>query len=420
MNILLCGANGFIGRHLEQALSAAGHHVVRGVRTPRSCSDIAIDYVHDTCAEAWLPRLAAIDAVINAVGILNEEGKSTFNALHRDAPVALFDACLQAKVRHVVQISALGGEQEEDCLTPYLRSKREADAHLMGLPLDWTILRPSLIVGADGESSRVFRTLASMPMIGLPGKGAQKLQPVHIDDVGAAVIHILASPAPSRQVINAVGPEAMTYKKMLDHYRRAMALATPLYLPIPMRLMHLLARLSSKLPQRLLSEDTLIMLEQGNTAAPDPFQQKVGRLLKGPDRWFSAMPPDMLRAEASWRWIRPAFQLTLALVWIVTGILSMGIYPVEDSYALLAQVGLQGVLASMALYGAALLDIGLGIATLVRPGRWLWRMQIAIMAGYTVIISFFLPEFWLHPFGPILKNLPILALLIALDATEGK
>src|SRR5690606_22695964 len=126
MNIFLCGANGFIGRHLEQALSAAGHHVVRGVRTPRSGSDIAIDYVHDTCVEAWLPRLVAMDAVINAVGILNEEGQSTFNALHRDAPTALFDACLQAKVRHVVQISALGGEQQAECLTPYLRSKREA------------------------------------------------------------------------------------------------------------------------------------------------------------------------------------------------------------------------------------------------------------------------------------------------------
>lgn len=420
MNIFLCGANGFIGRHLEQALSAAGHHVVRGVRTPRSGSDIAIDYVHDTCVEAWLPRLVAMDAVINAVGILNEEGQSTFNALHRDAPTALFDACLQAKVRHVVQISALGGEQQAECLTPYLRSKREADAHLMGLPLDWTILRPSLIVGADGESSRVFRTLASMPVIGLPGKGAQELQPVHIDDVCVAVVNILASSAPGRQVINAVGPEAMTYKKMLEHYRHAMALATPLYLPIPMTLVHFFARLTSKLPQHLLSEDTLIMLEQGNTADPAPFQQKVGRLLKGPDQWFSAMPPDMLRMEASWRWIRPVFQLTLALVWIVTGILSMGIYPVEDSYALLAQVGLQGAFASVALYGAALLDIGLGIATLVRPGRWLWRMQIAIMAGYTVIISFFLPEFWLHPFGPILKNLPILALLIALDATEGK
>lgn len=418
MNILLCGANGFIGRHLEQALSAAGHRVVKGVRTPRSCSDVAVDYVRDTAPEAWLPRLAEIDAVINAVGILNEEGSSTFDALHRDTPIALFNACLQEGVNHVVQISALGGT--EDILAPYIRSKREADAHLMTLPLNWLIVRPSLTVGPDGESSKVFRTLASLPVVALPGKGEQRLQPVHIDDVCAAVVRALASPSPMRRVINAVGPEPMSYREMLMHYRRTMDMKEPLWLPVPMALMRMAARLGDWMPQRLLSADTLLMLEQGNTADPQPFRQLVGRPLKGASAWFASMPPDMLRSDALWRWMRPLFQMVLAVVWIITGLLSLGIYPVEGSYALLAQVGLTGALASIALYGAAFLDIALGIATLVWPGRWLWRMQLLLMGGYTVIISFFLPEFWLHPFGPILKNLPILVLLIALDATEGK
>ena len=419
MNILLCGANGFIGRHLEQALIDAGHRVIRGVRTPLSCTDIAIDYVHDTSTEVWLPRLVNVDAVINAVGILSEEGRATFKTLHRDAPIALFEACQQAKVRHVVQISALGGSND-GALTPYLRSKREADKHLMGLPLKWVIVRPSLIVGVDGESSRIFRAFASLPVIGLPGQGAQRLQPVHIDDICTAIVNVLASSNPARQIINAVGPEAMSYRTMLEHYRHAMGAAKPVWLPIPMAVMRAVAGVADRLPQRILSHDTLSMLEQGNTADPAPFMQLVGRPLKGPGKWFLAMPPDMLRADATWRWLRPLFQVALALVWIITGILSLGLYPVEASYALLAQVGLHGAVASIALYGAAVLDIALGIATLARPGRWLWRLQIAIMTGYTVIISFFLPEFWLHPFGPILKNLPILALLIALDATEGK
>ena len=417
MNILLCGANGFIGRHLERALGAGGHHVLRGVRTRRNCSDIPIDYAHDTSMEVWLPRLTGIDAVINAVGILSEEGQSTFDALHRDTPIALFDACVQAGVTHFVQISALSGE---GAMTPYMRSKREADAHLMSLPLNWVILRPSLIVGEDSKSSRIFRTLASMPVVMLPGSGTQRLQPVHIDDICTAVVNILASADTVRQVINAVGPEAMSYKEMLEYYRHAMGMEKPLFLPVPMTIMHFLARAASSLPQRLVSRDTLIMLEQGNAADPGPFGIRVGRALKGPGKWFPEISSAMLRMDASWRWLRPLFQLALALVWIATGILSLGIYPVDDSYALLAQVGLQGVLASIALYGAALLDIALGIATLIRPGRWLWRLQITIMAGYTLIISFCLPEFWLHPFGPILKNLPILALLIALDASEGK
>lgn len=421
MNILLCGANGFIGRHLEQGLAAAGHRVIRGVRVPRSCSDIAIDYTKDTSVEVWLPRLADVDAVINAVGILSEHGNTSFDAVHRDAPIALFDACLQAGVKHVVQISALGGEHDGQP-TRYMQSKRQADAHLMELALNATILRPSLIVGEDGESSRLFRSMASLPVIGLPGKGEQQLQPVHIEDVCAAVTKLLEleSEEKGAKVINAVGPEAISYRQMLEHYRASMGLPDALWLPIPLSLMSAVAKSAEKVPQRFLTSDTLLMLEQGNTADVGPFKQLLGRSPKGPRSWFADISPSMLRAEATWRWMRPLFQLSLAAVWIVTGLLSLGIYPAEDSYALLARVGLHGALATLALYGAAVLDIALGIATLAYPGRWLWRFQIALMAGYTVIISFFLPEFWLHPFGPILKNLPILALLIALDATEGK
>lgn len=419
MNILLCGANGFIGRRLERELLAAGHVVIRGVRTRHGCSDIEVDYVRDVTPEAWLPRLAGVDAVINAVGIISEAGDATFDRIHRDSPIALFEACVQAGVRHVVQISALGGA-DETVLTPYMRSKREADIHMMRLPLRWTIFRPSLIVGVDGESSRMFRTLASLPVLALPGRGKQQVQPVHIDDVCAAIIRALSSDRRESGIINAVGPAAMSYRQMLEHYRTLMGLDTGWSISIPMPLMRMVATVGSSLPQRLLNPDTLFMLEQGNTADARPFESLVGRALKEPRSWFPSVTPGMLRAEATSSWLRPLFQFALAAVWIITGLLSLGIYPVEDSYALLAQVGLHGTPASLALYGAAVLDIVLGIATLAYPGRWLWRLQIIIMAGYTVIISFFLPEFWLHPFGPILKNVPILALLIALDATEGK
>jgi hypothetical protein len=56
----------------------------------------------------------------------------------------------------------------------------------------------------------------------------------------------------------------------------------------------------------------------------------------------------------------------------------------------------------------------LGMATFLWNGKWLWRTQIALVLGYTALISLFLPELWLHPFGPVLKNLPILAALALL------
>ena len=100
------------------------------------------------------------------------------------------------------------------------------------------------------------------------------------------------------------------------------------------------------------------------------------------------------------------------IVWIVTGVLSLGIYPVAESYGLLEQAGVPRTMTPLFLYGAAVLDLAFGVLTLVMQRRArLWLAQIAVIVGYTAIISMRLPEFWLHPYGPILKNLPMLAVL---------
>ena len=73
-------------------------------------------------------------------------------------------------------------------------------------------------------------------------------------------------------------------------------------------------------------------------------------------------------------------------------------------------MGLAGAAATVALYGAAVLDLVLGVATLtMRRRRRLWQAQMLVIVGYTLIITIFLLEFWLHPYGPVLKNLPLLA-----------
>ncbi len=104
-------------------------------------------------------------------------------------------------------------------------------------------------------------------------------------------------------------------------------------------------------------------------------------------------------------------RLTLATVWLATGIVSLWIYPTQDSLALLARVGLHGALATAALTLGATLNLLLGLLTLCVRNKLLWLIQAALIVAYTVIITLWLPEFWQHPFGPLLKNLPILLLL---------
>ena len=108
-------------------------------------------------------------------------------------------------------------------------------------------------------------------------------------------------------------------------------------------------------------------------------------------------------------------------MWFIAGIVSLGPYPVQDSLALLRSIGVSPALAPLLLFGSAALDLLLGLLTLLpRRPRGLWSAQIALVLVYTLIITVELPHLWLEPFGPIAKNLPILALLLLLQQLEER
>ena len=109
----------------------------------------------------------------------------------------------------------------------------------------------------------------------------------------------------------------------------------------------------------------------------------------------------------------------MAIVWIATAIVSLA-YPLADSLALLARVGLTGNAALAALYGGAVLDLAVGIAILALRRRWVWTLQLVVVLGYTALVTVFLPEQWLNPFGPVLKNLPMLAAILLLREAEPR
>jgi hypothetical protein len=116
-----------------------------------------------------------------------------------------------------------------------------------------------------------------------------------------------------------------------------------------------------------------------------------------------------------------SLRYSLAFVWIAAGVVSAGLYPVEASLALLAPLGLSGTPARVALYAGAALDIALGLATLLLPRRRaLWLVQGAVVVGYTAIITVYLPDQWLHPFGAVVKNVPILAVIWVLYRLEPR
>ncbi|MEQ1555964.1 MAG: NAD-dependent epimerase/dehydratase family protein [Gallionella sp.] len=232
MKILICGASGFVGRHLTEALRNNGHTVIRAVRAPSESDDIAVDFSCDTTADVWLPRLENIDVVINAVGVLRDSTKNPMSALLADKlPTRIKTLCL----------------------------------------------RPSVIYGADGTSAKMFRAMAQLPLQVLPMGGVQGLQPVHIIDVCAAVNNWLEDVSAENLSVDVVGSEPTTMRGMLDSYRAQLGHSSALHIALPQALVKTIARLGDFVPSAPLCSDTYAMLAAGNTASAEGFRQLLGR-----------------------------------------------------------------------------------------------------------------------------------------------
>lgn len=265
--VLLAGATGFIGRALTMRLRQAGYEIRPLARS------LGQDFNQMCAAEDWVPHLQGIDAVINAVGIICENRRQRFDVLHHRAPRALFSASHQAGVRRIIQISALGADDQ--AFAPYQLSKRAADDHLRTLPVDWFVLRPSLVYGEGSRSLKFFRLLSRLPLLPLPDGGTQQVQPIHLDDLTHCVQHCLSS-AHVSLTLDLVGPRAISFAEWLAFLRRQQGRRSMRIVEIPSSLTLKAAQLlHHALP--LAHPDNLRMLQQGNVANVDPLADFLGR-----------------------------------------------------------------------------------------------------------------------------------------------
>lgn len=427
--VLVIGAGGFLGRHIVPALEADGHAVTVAGRSSVKLArlfpgrpQLLCDLGRDT-RDDWRGRLNGFSTVLNLAGLIRDAAGGSLEAVHTQGPKALFEAAADAGVRRVLHVSAQGAEAE--AATRYYRTKAAAADHLLHLVdqgrVEGCVLAPSIVIGRGGASTTLFSALAAPPWPLRLGNGRQQVQPLHVRDVAEAVCRLVRVEKLPRHV-PLVGPEALTTEDLTLTLRRWLALPERPFLPVPTWALKASAWLGDRLGRGPVTRESLAMLQAGNTGDPAPLGALLGR---PPRRLDAALADEPAGTGDLWQArllpLRPFLLATLALMWIGTGILSLGIWPVEDSLQLLARVGLDGIAANVALYGAALLDLVLGLALLSRRlVRLALIAQLVVMSGFTVIITAFLPDWWLHPFGPVLKNVPVFAATCVALALESR
>jgi len=272
--ILVLGGTGFVGRSVCEKLVERGagsgsvrvptRRMARGqlLRALPTVEVVEAD-VHDA---AQLQRLlVGVDAVINLIAILHGNEKA-FERAHVTLPQTLASACAAAGVRRLVHVSALGvGPQAP---SNYLRSKTRGEAVLQAAGLDLTMLRPSVIFGAEDRFLNVFASLQSVaPLMPLAGSGA-RFQPVWVEDVASAIVGCLDQPATIGQVYECCGPGVYTLSELVRLAGRWSG-NERMQIPLPEFVGMAQAFAMELLPgEPLMSRDNVASMRQPNIATP--------------------------------------------------------------------------------------------------------------------------------------------------------
>ena len=271
--VLVLGGSGFVGRALCRQLIEDGDGAARiTVPSRRPANAKALQMLPGldllparSFDEPELVRLLRGKyAVVNLIATLHGS-ESTFRHVHVELPRRLARACAIAGVRRVVHVSSLGAAT--DAPSRYQRSKAEGEAVLRAAGnLDLTVLRPSVIFGAEDRFLNLFARLQGLfPLMPLACAEA-RFQPVWVNDVAQAIVRALRSPQTIGATYEAVGPKEYSLKELVQlagawsgHPRRV--------LPLPASLGRLQAGLLELLPgEPLMSRDNLASMGVPNVA----------------------------------------------------------------------------------------------------------------------------------------------------------
>ncbi len=427
MHILVIGASGYLGRHMVTEFLDRGHEVTVCSRSEAlirrlfpECRYERCDFLRDEKVEDWLPRLKDVDVVVNAVGIIKERGEQTFERLHYKTPVALFKACEQAGVKRVIQVSALGAE--EDSTTEYHKTKHAADEALRALNVPSVIIKPALIYGVGGASWNFFRSISALPVVPIIGDGKTPVQPIHIDDVVYAITSAINIPLKGSKTVDLVGSQELTFETYLEAMRKWMGLGKMRKVYVPFSVARFIAPVSLLLDNVPLSRDVITMLEQSKVYDPQKCADSLGVRPTGfEERLTHMVATPARRMYSRIYFLQYLLSLSLAFLWIWTAYVSAFVHPVESSYALLGKLGISQAMAPFALYGACVLDFLIGLAMLFRYRLYqvCW-LQIGLIGFYTIVLSVVAPEMWSDPFGPLSKNVPIVFTILLVMGMQEK
>ncbi|HEY8592474.1 MAG TPA: NAD(P)-dependent oxidoreductase [Sphingomicrobium sp.] len=200
MKLAVTGATGFVGSHLLDVATAAGHEVQALTRREQP-ERAQVQWIRGDLESrnALHALVEGADAVIHVAGTINAPNAAGFDKGNVEGTLAMLAAATAGGVRRFVHVSSLAAREPK--LSLYGGSKARAEELVHSSGLDWTIVRPPAVYGpGDKETLELFR-MAKLGLMLMPPKG--RISVIHADDLARLLIAAAGPNAPANILIEA-------------------------------------------------------------------------------------------------------------------------------------------------------------------------------------------------------------------------
>ncbi len=285
MKVAILAASCNIGKNLAKTLLEKGIEVVGISRNPSNLYEEMGGKIETRNANIFYADQISLainrcDAVINCIGIIREKGENTFEVVHIQGVINIIHAMKENGIKRLIHISALGAGRGID--TRYFKTKEMGEKFIKESELEWTILRPGVVIGEDGGIFKKIKSLSTFPVLILPDMRAGRTHIISVEDLSKAVFLSLTEKRALNTVVELAGMELSMDDLILKILKKIGK--KRMILRIPSDISISLLKIGEKLLNGFLpvNSEEIIMALQKLNSSPSEMAEKFGITPKNP------------------------------------------------------------------------------------------------------------------------------------------
>ncbi len=214
--ITITGANGFVAKNLRNFLSKNHIKVIAIARkTFQKHHTETVVYSKTLLGKGLQNKLRNCDALVHLIGIGKQSSKYNFED-NIDLTKNMIKTCKKSGIKKIVYISGLG--VTKNSRSDYFISKYKAEQEIINSGLDYTIFRPSYIVGKKDYLSKFILKQIKKGIVIIPGSGKYHLQPIFVEDVAKIIVESIYEKKFSNKILDLVGPEIIKFEDFVRYF----------------------------------------------------------------------------------------------------------------------------------------------------------------------------------------------------------